>query len=211
MTPSLIRAARGLLNWQQDDLAVAAGLSLSAVNKFERGLGATRAATVQAMVTALRGAGVDFPASGGVRLLADVTGVLRITGKDFVERLDDDIYAAVTTPRQEIYSCSADESQWFAPGIRKTAQRYYAWRDRLGVRQLYLVPEGNQVFESPRENYRFLPPHLLGKIAFITYGDRVALVNWHKKQVFIVRGHEIVAPFREQFKFLWQLGRKTTG
>ena len=42
MTPSHIRAARGLLDWQQQDLATMAHLSLSAVNKFERGLGKTR-------------------------------------------------------------------------------------------------------------------------------------------------------------------------
>jgi len=208
MTPSLIRAGRALLDWQQQDLATASGLSLSAVNKFERGIGETRAGTIQSMMTALRGAGVDFPAGGGVRHISDATGVLRISGNDFVEKLDEDIYAAVTERGQEIYSCSADESQWFVPGIKETAERYYKWRDKLGVKQVYLVPEGNTVFESPKSHYRLLPPNLIGKIAYLTYGDRVALVSWRKKQVFIIRGQEIVEPFREQFKFLWRLGRK---
>jgi hypothetical protein len=53
-----------------------------------------------------------------------------------------------------------------------------------------------------------LPPNLIGKIAFLTYADRVALVMWRKKQVFILRGEELVEPFREQFKFLWRLGKK---
>jgi transcriptional regulator with XRE-family HTH domain len=208
MTPATIRAARGFLNWQQQDLAVAANISLSAVNKFERGLGKTRAVTIQAMMGALKEAGIDFPPGGGIRHVDDVTGVVRIKGDDFVQKLDEDIYAAVTKPGEEIYSCSADESQWFVPGIKEVAERYYKWREKLGVKQLYLVPEGNTVFESPKAHYRLLPPHLIGKIAFLIYGDRVALVMWRKRQIFILRGQEMAEPFREQFKFLWRLGKK---
>lgn len=210
MTPALIRAARGLLDWQQQDLATMAGLSLSAVNKFERGIGKTRNVTIQAMVRTLKEAGIDFPAGGGVRHSDEITGIQRIKGDDFVEKLDEDIYAAVTKPGDEIYSCSADESQWFVPGVKEIAERYYKWRAKLGVKQLYLVPEGNTVFESPKSHYRILPPPLIGKIAFIIYGDRVALVMWRKKQIFILRGQELVQPFREQFKFLWRLGAKVS-
>ncbi|MDP9127000.1 MAG: helix-turn-helix domain-containing protein [Pseudomonadota bacterium] len=159
MTPSLIRAARALLDWPQEQLALKAGLSLSAVNLFERGSGHTRSSTVQKMVAALKQAGIDFPAAGGVRHADEITGVLRIKGDNFVERLDEDIYAAVTRPGDEIYSCSADESQWFVPGIKQVAERYYKWRAQLGVRQLYLVPEGNTVFESPKAHYRLCRAH----------------------------------------------------
>jgi transcriptional regulator with XRE-family HTH domain len=208
MTPSLIRAGRALLGWQQQELAAAAGLSLSAINKFERNIGATRTQTIQAMVVALKAAGIDFPVNGGVRHVSEVTGVVRLSGSDFVEKLNDDIYSSVTKRGQEIYSCSADESQWFVPDIIKTAQRYYKWRNNLGIKQLYLVPESNTVFESPHHHYRLLPANLIGKIAYLTYADRVALVMWRKKQIFILRGQEIVEPFREQFKFLWRQGRK---
>lgn len=210
MTPALIRAARGLLDWQQKDLATMAGLSLSAVNKFERGIGKTRNVTIQAMMRTLKEAGIEFPAGGGVRHINEITGIQRIKGDDFVEKLDEDIYAAVTKPGDEIYSCSADESQWFVPGVKEIAEQYYKWRARMGVKQLYLVPEGNTVFESPKSHYRILPPPLIGKIAFIIYGDRVALVMWRKKQIFILRGQELVQPFREQFKFLWRLGGRAS-
>jgi hypothetical protein len=146
--------------------------------------------------------------SGGVRHTDEVTIVKNISGDDFVQKLDEDIYAAVRKPGQEIYSCSADESQWFVPGIKETAEQYYKWREKLGVKQLYLVPEGNTVFESPKTHYRLLPANLIGKIAFLIYADRVALVTWRKKQIFILRGKEIAEPFREQFKLLWRLGKK---
>jgi transcriptional regulator with XRE-family HTH domain len=208
MTPALIRAARGLLDWQQQDLATMANLSLSAINKFERGIGKTRSSTILAMVRTLKEAGIDFPPGGGVRQSDEITSIQRIKGDDFVKKLDEDIYAAVIKPGDEIYSCSADESQWFEPSIKEVAGHYYKWRTKMAVKQLYLVPYGNTVFESPKSHYRLLPPPLIGKIAFIIYGDRVALVMWRKKQIFILRGQELVHPFREQFKFLWRLGKK---
>lgn len=88
MTPSLIRAARGLLNWQQQDLADAAGLSLSAVNNYERELGKTRPATIQAMQGALEQAGVEFLPNGGLRSAEDTAGVQRFSGADFIEKMN---------------------------------------------------------------------------------------------------------------------------
>jgi transcriptional regulator with XRE-family HTH domain len=208
MTPALIRAARGLTDWRQQDLAKAAGLSLSAVIKFERGTGKTRAVTIQAMARAFREVGIEFPPTGGVRQMEDITGIQRIAGDDFVQKLNEDIYGCIKKPGEEIFSCSVDESLWFVPGIKKTAEKYYKWRDRLGVKQYYLVPEGNAVFESPRSHYRFLPQNLIGKIAFLIYADRIALVSWRRKQIFILRGSQLAEPFREQFKFLWRLAKK---
>ena len=160
------------------------------------------------MAGALKEKGIEFPPTGGVRHAEEITGVLRISGKDFVEKLNEDIYSCVKKPGDEILSCSVDEGQWFVPGIKQTAERYYKWRDKLGVKQYYLVPEGNAVFESPRTHYRFLPPNLIGKIVFLIYADRIALVTWRKKQIFILRGSQLAEPFREQFKFLWRLAKK---
>ena len=78
----------------------------------------------------------------------------------------------------------------------------------MDVRELYLVAEGNRIFESPKQHYRILPPNLIGKITYTIYADRIALIMWRKKQVFILRGNQLVEPFREQFKFLWRLARK---
>ncbi len=58
------RAARALLRWDAEELAAAAGLSASTVKRFERG-GMVRAPSVEAMLHALKGAGLEFIAAGG--------------------------------------------------------------------------------------------------------------------------------------------------
>jgi len=60
----MTRGARALLRWEAEELAAAAGLSLSTVKRFERG-GIVRARSVEAMLQALQGAGLEFISAGG--------------------------------------------------------------------------------------------------------------------------------------------------
>lgn len=66
MTPEQSRAARGWLDLSQDDLAKAAGVSLSTVRDFEKGRRVPIQATLKAMEAAL--------AARGVRLVSDDSG-----------------------------------------------------------------------------------------------------------------------------------------
>lgn len=72
MTPAQTRAARGLINWTQAQLADAAKLGIVTVRNFEAGKTKTHALMIQSMRQALESAGVIFvPENGegpGVRL-----------------------------------------------------------------------------------------------------------------------------------------------
>ncbi|MCP8940903.1 helix-turn-helix domain-containing protein [Alsobacter sp. SYSU M60028] len=66
LTPAHCRAARGLLDWTQDDLARAAGLSRSTVRDFETGRHDLHRATEAHIVETLQQAGVRLiPADEG--------------------------------------------------------------------------------------------------------------------------------------------------
>ncbi|MCJ2048385.1 multiprotein-bridging factor 1 family protein [Methylobacterium sp. J-070] len=68
--PALSRAARGLIDWSQSDLAAASGVSLSTVRDFETGKRTPIANNLAALQRALEGAGVEFTSGGepGVKL-----------------------------------------------------------------------------------------------------------------------------------------------
>ncbi|KRB44710.1 helix-turn-helix transcriptional regulator [Phenylobacterium sp. Root700] len=72
--PCQCRAARGLLDWTQDHLAHAAGVSRSTIRDFESGRHALQRSTAKLIETALDEAGVvllNAEAEGfGVRLAA---------------------------------------------------------------------------------------------------------------------------------------------
>jgi hypothetical protein len=71
ITPQESRAARGLLNWTQTQLAHASLVGLSTVRNFEAELRETTVANLAAIVTAFETAGVIFESDGkfvGVKL-----------------------------------------------------------------------------------------------------------------------------------------------
>ncbi|QKC81544.1 helix-turn-helix transcriptional regulator [Mesorhizobium sp. NZP2077] len=66
MSPEQCRAARGLANISQDDLAKAASVGLSTVRNFEAGRSTPVANNLAAMIKALEATGVIFiPENGG--------------------------------------------------------------------------------------------------------------------------------------------------
>lgn len=69
MQPAQCRAARGLLDWTQSDLAKQSGVAQKTVVDFERGLTKLHRRTLDAMVTAFEAAGIEF-INRGVRMRA---------------------------------------------------------------------------------------------------------------------------------------------
>lgn len=66
ITPAQCRAARGLLNWTQDELATAAEVGVVTIRQFEADRGSPRKATFAVIRRALEGAGVELiPENGG--------------------------------------------------------------------------------------------------------------------------------------------------
>ena len=66
LSPALCRAARGLLDWTQEDLAHAAGVSRSTVRDFEKGRHDLHRASEEQILAAFDAAGVALiPPHGG--------------------------------------------------------------------------------------------------------------------------------------------------
>lgn len=60
MTPEQCRAARGWLEWSQDELAARASVSLSTIRNFEKGRNAPIKNNLEAMQRAFEAAGVHL-------------------------------------------------------------------------------------------------------------------------------------------------------
>ena len=65
MIPSQCRAARSLLDWTQEQLAEASGVSVTAIRNFERGATTPIRANLAAICGALEAAGIEFIDSNG--------------------------------------------------------------------------------------------------------------------------------------------------
>ncbi len=67
LTPELCRAARALLKWKVEQLATAAGLADATVRRFEAS-GLIQLTSVEAMIQALKRAGLELIPAGGTSL-----------------------------------------------------------------------------------------------------------------------------------------------
>ena len=65
ITSSQCRAARGLLDWTQQELADRAGVGIVTVRHFEGGLNEPRRATLEVIRRALEAGGVEFIQQNG--------------------------------------------------------------------------------------------------------------------------------------------------
>ncbi|HBM91083.1 MAG TPA: hypothetical protein DD400_04315, partial [Rhodospirillaceae bacterium] len=158
ITARLLRAARALLDWQQGDLAKAANVSLSAVKDFENGSEKTRFSTQKALQGACETHGVEFPVSGGVRLLDEIAEILRFTGPDFMQKWNEDIFLACRASREKILTSSIDEGLWTRQSLVQQAnQKFLAWMEQTQTTVRSLVPEGHDNFNLPRKSYRVVP------------------------------------------------------
>jgi transcriptional regulator with XRE-family HTH domain len=60
LSPAQCRAARALLNWSQEDLVRASGITKKTIADFERGATTPRANTLSQIQAALEGEGIEF-------------------------------------------------------------------------------------------------------------------------------------------------------
>jgi transcriptional regulator with XRE-family HTH domain len=105
LTPAQSRAARGLLEWSQSELAARSNLSESTVRDFEKGRRLPTINNLDAVRRALEAAGVEFIAENGggpgVRLKKRAKGVEEISQQ--IDALEDKISSipAPTEPSPE--------------------------------------------------------------------------------------------------------------
>ena len=81
LTPAQCRAARGLLDWNQQELAEKARVGVVTIRQLEAGVNEPRRATLEVVCRALESAGVQFidenGGGPGVRLRKRATGKSR--------------------------------------------------------------------------------------------------------------------------------------
>lgn len=202
ITTQQIKAARALLDWNQSDLADASGLSLAAVNNLERGIGSPRVETMGAIEHALKMAGIEFIGTDGVRRLSEPFEMYKYEGPDFNTKLNDDMLGNLSYG-DEVLMCGINE-RLFAENDPVQLKRYtdaaieQKWRERI------LICEGDTFLASQPEAYRWISRDLFGKVPYLIYGDRMAVVMWQNPgRTIIIHNKSWVDTFRAQFEFLW--------
>lgn len=205
ITAQQARAGRALLNWSQKELAAKCGVSLNAINNFEREIVAPRQDTLLALRRALEEAGLEFIGDSGVNKARDQLRIEEHHDGNFGKILIEDMIMALKRGAGDICFHGIDQAD-FARGdlVRWEGALLQAQQD-----QRVLLPYGNFNFPARERAYRWAARETLGEVAFVTYGDNLAiLLGSPFVRLIVIRSHAIARTFRDQFEIHWAGARE---
>lgn len=206
-----IKAARALLDWTQEDLAQAAGLSKPAVNTLERRISRPKQSTLEAIQKALENGGVAFTEGPGVKLKSTVLKTHVFEGEDSLLRLVYDIFDTLNGTDQTLMISGIEEEKFRdigGPNILKEVEK----RIKHGIKTQLLCCEGDKNFIEPLEHYRWMPKEIFPLTPTYVYGDKYAIYIWGPpKKVVIVENRDVAEVYRRQFQAWWDLSTPVSG
>lgn len=200
-----IRAGRALLNWSQKELAAKSGVSLNAINNFEREIVAPRQDTLLSLRRALEEAGLEFIGDSGVNKARDQLRIEEHHDGNFSKILIDDMIMALKRGAGGVCFHGIDQADF----ARGDLARWESAVREAGPEQRVLLPYGNFNFPLRERVYRWASRETLGEVAYVTYGDHLAiLLGSPFARLIIIRSHAIAKTFRDQFDLHWTGARE---
>ncbi len=198
-----IKAARALLDWTQEELAAAAGLSKPSINTLERRIANPKVDTMVSIQKALESAGVEFTEGPGVKLQSMVLKAQVFEGQDAVVRLLNDIADTLKGTDKKVMISGVAEKQYRemgGPRVIETIKK----RMKFGIKAMILSREGDTDFLDPVEDYRWMKKEYFSTTPFYVYDNKYAIVLWGPPQkVVLIENAEIAECYRRQFMAHW--------
>ncbi len=196
------RGARGLLDWTQQDLADASGLSKTAINNFEKGHSDIKAESSRAIRMAFESADIEFLGEEGLRKKTEKTWTLK--GSSAFGDLLDDIYITLKDDKgSEIFVTNMDENITTLTPPKKLLEHLERLKDR-DIIQRVLCSEGTSTMMAAPDFCRWLPKDSVQtNITTFIYADKVALELWDQSMIVIVESREAAQAERRRFESMW--------
>ncbi|MBV8061099.1 MAG: helix-turn-helix domain-containing protein [Alphaproteobacteria bacterium] len=181
ITAPQIKAARGLLEWGQDQLAHAAGLSAKTVRALENGGRSPR--SLAAVRTALEAAGLEFINDSGVKRKENLIRILRgrNSGAQFLEAVTGVLKEATQEQRELLFVGRSLETLARSFGVQRFADR------ALGSLLAPLGPMRCVVSEEPSSpqlsafwvglSCRLTNENAIGSCPYMVFGNRTAQIH----------------------------------
>ena len=131
ITKFQIAAARALLEWTQDDLAQASGVSKDMISKIEGGKSAGSLKSIQSIEDALTVAGIEFSENDGVKRSSAQIRVLK-GQKGFLEFYDEVFEEVRKTGSTSVQVSNVDERKFV---VDQEKQRIRGVKTQTSFRQ----------------------------------------------------------------------------
>ena len=197
------RGARGLLDWTQQDLADASGLSKTAINNFEKSHSDIKAESLRAIRFAFESADIEFIDNVGVTRKTE--NCKNLSGPNALNELIDDIHLTLSQRTEDEILISFVEQSLAGRITTSKLFKHIEFIKDNKIKQRVLCYDGSKQVLSPTDECRWLPEETknIGTTTFI-YSDKVAIETWDKSMIIIGRYKNLYTSERDRFEQLWQ-------
>lgn len=207
ITPAQCRAARGILNWSQPQLAAKCGLHVQTISSFEQDKKIPSKRTLETIASAFDSEGICFAPDDGVHRKAN--RVVTFNGQDGFAEFKWDVYETAKKHGGEICVSNVDERLYTERLSKEIDDAYMQKMEELKKHSNYtfkiLVNEGDYNFVgSAYAEYRWTPRALFSKVPFYVYGPKLAFIFFEEDTtIHMINNHKIAESQRVQFNLLW--------
>lgn len=211
LSPSQCRAARGLLDWSQPDLATRCGVHVQTISGFEKDATTPSKRTLKKITDVLEAHGIEFLESDGLRRKESPITVLR--GSDGFEAFLDDVYNTAIqfgTPSSpvEIFLSNVYHLNWIKWMGETLWENHVArmTRDQAVMDVRIMIKDGDRNFPAKAySKYKWLPADMFNDKSFYSYHDKLAFLNFQRDdvEITIMEQGDFARGYRQLFLATW--------
>jgi transcriptional regulator with XRE-family HTH domain len=205
-----IRAALGLLKWENEDLARACGITAQSVSNIKRGATRPQPRILTAIRRTLETQGIEFLDHSGVRLRPEGVEILR--GREDFRKFYDLVYerlnlhggiACVSGVDERLFVKHHDDyAKFHMDRMTELVRR------RRDIQMKILVREGDTHFVAAAyASYRWQSRDNFNPAAFYVFGDYLALISFHGEnapKIILIHAAVFADAYRHQFMEQWK-------
>jgi transcriptional regulator with XRE-family HTH domain len=202
-----IRAARALLDWSQDDLAAASGLSVATIRKLELGHISPRGETTRAIRQSFEDAGLEFVEPNGVRQRPEDIKVYQ--GVEGLSAFFDDLYQSARKKGGEFLCVCASEKPYMGSCPEESrihVERMTKIKDAISAKCI-LTGDDASTHCNAYSEYRWLSKHYVDSVPFYVSDDRCAFFIFESDpapKIIMIQSPVMARAFRQQFYSMWE-------
>jgi len=208
LSPSQLRAARGLLNWSRADLSKKSGVSEQTIHRFENATRDPEEKTKQKLIRTIEIAGVEFLADNGVRLKTESIEIFE--GPERFDEFYEFIYEHLSKFGGDVSVNSADEKLYAkyrkTPELHRERMRKLVKKGKVKFRILAEESDTHLSGASYAE-YRWIPKESFAPTSFYAFGDCLALISFaHEPAPYVVlhKSGPFAQAYRQSFNETWK-------
>ncbi|MCE2993406.1 MAG: helix-turn-helix domain-containing protein [Alphaproteobacteria bacterium] len=203
ITSAQIRAARGLLDWSQADLASFAGIGTGTIHNIEHGRSAISEEMDKKIRLTFERAGVVLIGNRGVSF--GEPSLKTIFGVENLIEVIHDVEKYVLTERGIIRISGLDEIRFrHALGLEFT-DAYIKKINEIPRTDYRIITSKNyDDYRVPYAKYRILDQEFFLPTPTYIYGHKVVFILWQSDQIIVIENSELAYMLAKQFDYMWE-------